>query len=522
MKIEIVDRSIDRQLLTAMVVSPLYLRETRDIYSSAFFSSSYMQIVANWCYDYFEKYEEAPGRHIQDIFDANVRGDGDAQVRPEELDLIQKFLGSISKEYDASAGLNVAYLLDETEKWWQKQDLKNLIKQVEETLKTASPEDAETLIRKHTKLERAVSEGFDFFNDPEGNKILFQSQQTPLIEFGGALGEIINPWMTRDQLIGVLAPPKAGKTALLAEACVRAIAARCNVALFETGDLSEQQTRARVFSNLTGSCTDDRYIGKHKIAVLDCWKNQNGECLKKCRQGTGCIRTSVEDPYPFVVPKIYKPCSVCKSTKEFMPCYAIVDYDCESAYTETSVDKMRIKMRDYMGLRSFRGHVSSNSSTSVTDIHKVLEKWKNQIGFIPDVIVIDYADILASEPDVNKGDERSKQNARWQKLRKLSQDWHALVIVATQSDANGFGKEDLSFENFSEDMRKYAHVTGMLALHQTEYEKERGMSRLSWILGREGQPGRMSQAVVLHNHYIGRFHNASFRRDQNYRAKFKE
>jgi hypothetical protein len=520
MKVEIVNRSIDRQLLTAMVTSSLYLREVRDIYDSAFFSASYMQVVAGWCFSYFQKYEEAPGRHIQDLYDGAVRGELDTPVSPDDLELVQKFLLSIASEYDATTGLNIPFLLDETERWWRKQDLKQLMREVEDLLHGADTEEAERLIRQHKRIERAVAEGMDVFHEPEKLKILFDSPQTPLIEFEGALGEIINPWMTRDQLIADLAPPKAGKTALLVEACIRGVAARCNVALFETGDLSEQQTLARIYSNLTGMCTDDRYTGEHMISVPDCLRNQIGDCTKRCRVWTGAIRGSADDPFPKNPHKGWRPCNACQGTQDYQPTYGRLPFNCKTPYTPDRVEAVRKKMGAYMGSRRFRTHTTANSTISVGGIDEVLRRWKDELGFIPDIIVIDYADILAAEDDVRGGDERSKQNARWQRLRRLSQDWHCLVLVATQSDAEGFGKEDLDFKNFSEDMRKYAHATGVTASHQTEYEKEMGISRLSWILGREGQPGRMTQAVILHNHFIGRFHTGSFRRDFNYRPKY--
>lgn len=523
MKLEIVNRGIDRQLLTAMVVSTRYLRETVEIYSSSFFSATYMQIVAKWCFDYFEKYEAAPGRHIQDIYDSAVRKETEDMIRPEELDLVQKFLLSISSEYDASVDLNIDYLLDETIKWWRKQDLKGLLREVDEALRTTSDtEEAEKLIRQHKSIEKVELSGFDVFEDKTKVKSLFETKPTPLITFGGRLGDIVNPWMTRDQLIGILAPPKGGKTAALVESVIRGIGSRCNVALFEAGDLSEQQTLARVYANLTGKCTDNRYVGPHYVSVLDCWHNQLGSCMKRCRLWHGAIRGSHEEPLPPDTPPDYVPCTVCQGTQDFLPCVGCSTYHCDAPYTEDEVMRVQTRMFHYMGNRRFRCDVRANMTLSVGGIDNILKQWAEKKGFIPDVIVIDYADILAAEDEVKHGSERDKHNIRWMRLRRLSQEWHALVLVATQTDAGGFGKENLNFSNFSEDMRKYAHATGILAEHQTEYEKKIGVCRMSWILGREGQPDRMTQAVVLHNHYIGRFHIDSFARDKSYRPQYDD
>ena len=40
-------------------------------------------------------------------------------------------------------------------------------------------------------------------------------------------------------------------------------------------------------------------------------------------------------------------------------------------------------------------------------------------------------------------------------------------------------------ENFSEDKRKHAHVTGTVGLNQTKEESKIGIMRLNWIVARE-------------------------------------
>jgi len=185
--------------------------------------------------------------------------------------------------------------------------------------------------------------------------------------------------------------------------------------------------------------------------------------------------------------------------------------------TAADTDKISDRLVQHMGNRDWMCDVYPNSTVNVEDLHNILNIWKDRLGFIPDIIIIDYADVLAWEPDCH--DERTAQNARWKRLRRLSQDWHSLVVVASQADAESFGKETLSFDNFSEDCRKYAHATGILAIHQTEEEKRLALSRVSWILGREGQPDRHTQAVVLQNPWIGRAHVDSFRRTKSYNVR---
>jgi len=119
----------------------------------------------------------------------------------------------------------------------------------------------------------------------------------------------------------------------------------------------------------------------------------------------------------------------------------------------------------------------------VRDIESILDGWEKKRGFVPDVIVIDYADILA--PEDSKKQIRDQTNETWASLRRLSQCRRCLVIAPTQADAASYDQHTQRMKNFSEDKRKLAHVTGMLGLNQTDSEKGAGLMRLNWIVLRE-------------------------------------
>ena len=118
------------------------------------------------------------------------------------------------------------------------------------------------------------------------------------------------------------------------------------------------------------------------------------------------------------------------------------------------------------------------------DIREIVVGWGREEG-IPDIVVIDYADIL--KMDVPGLDKRDQINGTWKQLRALSQSLHCLVVTATQSDASSYKMETIQMGNFSEDKRKHAHVTGTVGLNQTKEENRLGVMRLNWIVAREHQ-----------------------------------
>ena len=116
--------------------------------------------------------------------------------------------------------------------------------------------------------------------------------------------------------------------------------------------------------------------------------------------------------------------------------------------------------------------------------------------FVPDVIIIDYADVLAPE-DRRVADFRHRINETWMALERLRKKWHACVLTATQADAASYEVHDITMSNFSEDKRKLAHVTAMLAINQTDKEKREAVARIGLVVAREEEFHIERQVKIL-------------------------
>jgi intein/homing endonuclease len=124
----------------------------------------------------------------------------------------------------------------------------------------------------------------------------------------------------------------------------------------------------------------------------------------------------------------------------------------------------------------------ANGTIGVDGLYSVLESWERDGWGTPDVVVIDYVDLLT--PPHGFKESRDQINATWKGLRRMSQEYHALVVTATQADADSYTAETQTMANFSEDKRKNAHVTGIVGINQTPAEKSQGLQRLNWLAGR--------------------------------------
>lgn len=138
-------------------------------------------------------------------------------------------------------------------------------------------------------------------------------------------------------------------------------------------------------------------------------------------------------------------------------------------------------------------------SLTVEDLDAKIEKLVQEENYVPDVIIVDYADIMSPS---DKGDYRNQLDGIWKRLRGMAQGRKCVVFTASQSGRQSIDKNADS-KDIAEDIRKLAHVTSMVALNQTPVEKKNGVLRLKQLAIREGEQ-EFREAVCTQCLSIGR------------------
>ena len=446
MKRKRVDSGMERQFLTAMIVSKPFLASIAPVIDVSLLQAKHFRTVAEWCLSYFKEYGDAPGTHIEGLYHAWAE---DRDPKDPDVDAIHDFLSYLSELHDAAKDLNVPFLLDEIGTYLSMKKVGRLNDTLSSCLLNGNKDEALNSISTFSSVNLGDGAGFDPLNDRARWEAAFADPMEPLIEYPGAAGEFFGRVLTRDALIGVQGPEKRGKTFWCVDFVHRALLSRKKVALFEVGDLSESQIMKR--------------LGV-RLARLPMWKNQ---------------LAGVDYPTKIELDKDDegKPVAVVTTDKKTFP----------HIVSAQSSWKARRRFLKACGIPPripyVKFSIHPNSSINVVGIRGILQRWQHEEEFVPDVIVIDYADILA--PEDPRKEFRHQVNETWKALRRMSQECHALVIAPTQAAASSYSTKTQSMANFSEDKRKYAHVTGMLGLNQEEHEKEKGVMRLNWIVLRE-------------------------------------
>lgn len=503
------EKSIERQIAIGMIVSDSFLRQISPLYNSQYLISPFAKKTTMWCFDYFGKYDKAPKEEIQDIYEKYVEK---GNIDEDESDLIEAFLDSISGEYARSDKFNSDYILDQTVKYFKRRSLEIMANNVYASLRDGNEEEAEDIVTQFVHIDRIENQGIDPLADEESIKRAFEESREPLFKYPGDLGKLINADLCRGSFFAIIAPTKRGKTWWIWDMVMRASLSRCNAAFFQAGDMTEEQQLRRIYISLSRRPLKEQPQGV-LIPVFDCLYNQTGSCTMRERSNDtlGVLSSDrLEELFEFdEADSSYKPCTYCmkKYPKRYKPS---IWYEKRFPKALTAEEAIAIgkKFKQRMGKRRVKLSTHPNKTLSVDKIRRILDAWEVYEGFVPDVIAIDYADIMI--PNRKFTDFRHSQNDIWQDLRALSQERNCLVITATQADAASYEAKSVRQKNFSEDRRKLDHVTSMIALNQTAAEKRKGLMRIGLLLARDAEFDIDREVYVMQNLTIGRPHLGSF------------
>lgn len=444
MKRQRIDSEVERRFVLALIVSKEFLAGAKNSFDPDLIEAPHLATIAAWCLEYFDTYGKPPRRAIEPIYFSWL----EKQERPgPDAEAIRELLEDLSTRYESESDINSGYLLDELGVYLSARKLAQLRDDLDERLHRGDVDGALQDLQGFRVPSTSRSAGVDPLNEKDPWRKAFEQRAESLVVFPGDAGKFLNPAFTRESLIGIQGPEKRGKTFWCLEFVIRALQQRRRVAFFEVGDLSETQVLSRLGVRLTGT---------------PLWPSQCG-AIRFPRQ--------IESP----------------ETYGGSPGVEWVTKECPNSLSERGCEKAVPRFLRRCGIPKGTPYLMMSnhptSSINVRGIEAILDGWETERGFIPDVIVIDYADILAVES--TKPEMREAVNETWAALRRLSQERRCLVIAPTQSDAASYGKRTQTMDNFSNDKRKLAHVTGMLGLNQGEKEKALSVMRLNWIVLRE-------------------------------------
>jgi hypothetical protein len=507
-----VSTDIEKKVIIGMIVSKKYLQEIYQLADLSYFQSTYTRKIAEWCLEHYSYYEEAPFDTIQDIYSNNK-----PNLSQEDSELINTLLLDVSKKYEVE-GINVPYLLDRTVEFFKSRELEITAGNIQVLLSKGDLASAEEQVANYRKVQKLASNWINPF-DPDEIYETFQDKDFEFFKFPGVLGEFLGA-MERGWLVGVSGAFKAGKTWFVQEFGVIALLSGLRVAFFSL-EMNEKAMKERLYRRFTAA---GDYEGEQIYPVFDCLKNQNGTCLLRRRvQDVQLLDESGNKP-EFDKDHPYRVCTACRNLKE----KNYPDRE-EDIWKENEADQGRREYqaetwfeilerpefsayeteRAMKGFRKQFGHLYRikaypRFSANTGEIKRDLDLLEMVEGFIPDLIIIDYVDILKPEDSAISGIE--KEDRSWIALARLAAERHTLVVTPTQVKIDALKTEVIDVTHMARWVGKLAHVDIMITLNQLEKEKPMGRARVGVIAHRhkEFMPG--STVTILQRPKLGQIH----------------
>lgn len=401
------------------------------------FASRWENMIGAWCVRHFTRYGQPIGRAIEVTFQewAEKRTD------EETIRLAERFLNVLNDEEEREDRLASDYVLDLAGRHFNAVQMKRMMEEVEADLELGRIEDATERLQSFRRVELGLGSTCSPAREFELWVDAFDPEQSrSLIEFPGPFGKFVGNTFARDSFVSITGAFGRGKSWWLQDIVYRAVRQKCRVLMVDCGDMTRRQVLKRM---------GQRAARRPKKVADVRWP----------------IRFDTIEEGPIIEKR------------------RLEAVDARQAFRAWS-------RLDQIG--RFRLMVHSSGSLSAEQLASYIENGERE-GWVPDVVVVDYADLLALPGGMEK---REGIDETWRRLRRLSQDYHCCLVTATQGDAASYRANLIRAGNFSDSRTKNDHVTAALGLNVGDEDRDKGVTRVNWLKRRDDEYSENWQVAV--------------------------
>jgi len=452
MKRKKIDLFQERQIIINMIVSTRFLKEISNIVQPKYFKSQYGKLISRWILEYWNEFKIAPGKQIQNIFYQKGTFIQDEDDREDVSD----FLSFLSKEWEEiEKEQNIDFLIKNAIHYLKIRSLEILKDKLESSIIEGNPLKGEQNIIEYNRVEKISGIGVSLLKDSSAIISAFLEENEIMFKFPGVFGEVCGLFL-RGDLVSFLAAAKKGKTWLQLYIGETAAAYGYKTIIF-TLEMTQNQILRRGWQLLVGM---PRISGS---ILIPRFEKTNTDKKKRWK--------------------------VIMSKKK------------KKGVNVSNIEKEQKKLKTIFRSGDLKIVTLPAYSATIEDLEAYLDNFYYFENYVPDVIIVDYADIVAPSK-YSRSDYRQQIDVIWKKLRRMAQERNALVITASQAGRAAFHK-DAKEENIAEDIRKIAHVSKMIAINKSKADEKIKAVRIEQLAERDGRRN-YKQALVLQCLEIGR------------------
>jgi len=130
-------------------------------------------------------------------------------------------------------------------------------------------------------------------------------------------------------------------------------------------------------------------------------------------------------------------------------------------------------------------HEMPPDECSVAHIYALMDSLKRQEGWKPDVVILDYMDLMVSRNANYNKDDYSQQKHVANEIRGLAKNENVLVFTATQTNRSGAGSDGMiDVTKASESFAKQFSLDYVVSLNQSEADRQAQPPRITMYVAK--------------------------------------
>ncbi len=380
------------------------------------FTNKHHQTIAKAALPYIAKYKTCPGVQLDYLLESELKRGTEGQLLRSYLDEYTKLVGEIQLEF----------ILEELDKFLQIQELTRSLERAMESLQQGELDEARSLIyRAVPPVTSGPSEVL--LNDPKQSLAFFdRDENNEYYSFGIPTLDKKGIRPDRKTLSFLIAASGLGKTWFLVEVVKTGLQHHHKV-LHITLELSPQKTAQRYLQSIFSLTKEEATLVKVPY-------------FQQEADGSSSIKF-----------------------REFS--------------RESLINKRKELYKKLTEMKSYPPLIIKEFPTSTLTVEQLamyLESLKRERGFVPDLVLIDYADLMKIDSQALRVDT----GRLYRDLRGLAVSRDFALVTATQGNRESEGAKLVGSKNVSEDWSKIGTADGVLTYSQTADERLLGLARI--------------------------------------------
>lgn len=448
-------QTLQENILTMLVFSEKNAPTLISNLDIVYFDNKYYRYIAELCIKFYNEFGMVPKNHIADMLEDKLNN--------SEGTIYKNILGNI---YENNNNINENYVLSELEKFIRVQQLKIAIKKSAELIQSGNINEAEDVIEQVRKTKITIFDPGIIFD--KENKRLYDYkdiQEEDLIYTGIKYLDELEHVPTKKELYILVGRASSGKSWFLVHMSKMALLQRKKV-LHISLELSENRLIQRYFQCLFGIAAKPN--NEYKIPIFK------------------------TDKYGNLLDIEYNILSNIKNLRE----------DDINQYLIKNMEKLS---NPKLILKNF-----PTGSLSIKGLNSYLDNLKTYHDFIPDIILLDYLDLM----DIDISKMRIDLGRTAIELSGLANERDIAMVTVAQTNSQAEGKTLITRKNLAEDFSKVRTADVLITYNCTKMERDKGLARLYVDKGRNDREGDI--ILITQNYAIGQFCLSSFPMRENY------